>query len=1122
MPTLEPSLRDQLAAVIGKENAETGARLIAEAAAKAAIEALAVHLPAPHPHLKDDQKQLQLRNALRARARQLGDTRHADGRHELRRLVEQAAYEHWHRMLFARFLAENDLLIHPEMDVPVTLAECAELADGEGAADGWELAGRFASRMLPQIFRPDDPLLGVRFAIDDVKKLEALLDSLPTALFRASDSLGWCYQFWQAKKKKEVNASEVKIGADELPAVTQLFTEPYMVRFLLDNTLGAWWAGKVLTTETERAERGRSEAELRALCAAGVNHRVSFDYLRFTEEGAPAAGTFEGWPRHARELRVLDPCCGSGHFLVGVFEILVAFRIAEEGLSPAAACDAVLRDNLFGLEIDARCVQIAAFALAMAAWTTPGAGGYRPLAPMNVACSGLAISAKKEEWERLGGDNLRLKNGMGRMWELFSDAPVLGSLIDPTRDPPDPLYTSGPEEVRPLLQKAMIGESNETAEERETRVAASGIAEAARILAIPFNLVVTNVPYVGGGAQVEPLRRYVSTYYSEGKADLATAFLLRSFHASLPRGGTVAAVAPQNWLLLPSYSSIRKRLLTEMGWNALAWLGSGAFDTISGEVVNVGLWVASRKAPTPSDRFMGIDASGIPGSLSKSAVLTTAPISIEHQAQQVANPDYRVLFGNPMTGDLLAKYADSFLGLGTGDGLRYLRKFWEVPQNGNVWEFQQGSVNFTQPWAGLGSIVAWDRRLGRVLGMTDEEREKIHNQDQSGQQAWEQFGVAVSLNKELRATLYAGNLFDKAVAAIIPKRPEYLLPIWAYLQTAEYGDAVRRLDKRVFIGNATLVKVPFDLSKWTKEAARLYPSGVPSKVTSAPDQWIFSGHPPTSDAPLQVAVARLLGYRWPDQPPLGDLSASVVNPADPLDPLTDKDGLVCIPALGGERPAADRLAELLAAAWGEAWHPQTLTDLLAAVGHTGTLEEWLRDSFFKQHCELFHHRPFIWQIWDGHREGFSALVNYHKLNHEGLKSLTYTYLGDWIRTQELEAKAGKSGAGDKLAKAKALQGRLAAILEGEAPLDIFVRWKPIEQQPIGWSPDLDDGVRLNIRPFLTVADVGAKGAGVLRWKPNIKWGVDRGKNPPGSTWGEDRDNDRHLSLAEKRAAREKA
>jgi hypothetical protein len=90
---------------------------------------------------------------------------------------------------------------------------------------------------------------------------------------------------------------------------------------------------------------------------------------------------------------------------------------------------------------------------------------------------------------------------------------------------------------------------------------------------------------------------------------------------------------------------------------------------------------------------------------------------------------------------------------------------------------------------------------------------------------------------------------------------------------------------------------------------------------------------------------------------------------------------------------------------------------------------------------------------------------------------------------------------------------LEAILHGEAPFDIFVRWKPLEQQPIGWEPDLNDGVRLNIRPFVE--------AGVLRNKFNVKWGVDRGKNPPGSPWGEVRDNDKHLRLEEKRAAREK-
>jgi hypothetical protein len=94
-----------------------------------------------------------------------------------------------------------------------------------------------------------------------------------------------------------------------------------------------------------------------------------------------------------------------------------------------------------------------------------------------------------------------------------------------------------------------------------------------------------------------------------------------------------------------------------------------------------------------------------------------------------------------------------------------------------------------------------------------------------------------------------------------------------------------------------------------------------------------------------------------------------------------------------------------------------------------------------------------------------------------------------------------------------LQKKLQLILEGEAPYDIFVRWKPLEQQPIGWEPDMNDGVRLNIRPFVE--------AGVLRKKPNIKWGKDRGKNLDSAPWGEERNNDLHLTLAEKRAAREK-
>ena len=159
------------------------------------------------------------------------------------------------------------------------------------------------------------------------------------------------------------------------------------------------------------------------------------------------------------------------------------------------------------------------------------------------------------------------------------------------------------------------------------------------------------------------------------------------------------------------------------------------------------------------------------------------------------------------------------------------------------------------------------------------------------------------------------------------------------------------------------------------------------------------------------------------------------------------------------------------------------------------LEDWLRDAFFEQHCKLFHNRPFIWHIWDGRKDGFHALVNYHRLDYANLQKLTYSYLGDWIRQQEADAKADKPGAAERLGAARALEAELVKILEGEPPYDIFVRWKPLKEQPIGWHPDLNDGVRLNIRPFMLAKDVGKKGAGILRAKPNIKWDKDRGKEP---------------------------
>ncbi len=239
MPPLHTQLRNRLEATVKQ------ARRTAEAAAKVAIERLTVGGTEPGAHLSRDERQL--RNRLRAHGRQLGDRRDAKtGAQSINRLVHECAYEHWHRMLFARFLAENNLLIHETEGMPVTLAECEELAADEGAPDGWTLAARYAARMLPQIFRPDDPVAPGRLCARAQAGAGKAADRAARAqVFTADDSLGWVYQFWQAERKDEVNASGDKITGETLPAVTQLFTEHYMVLFLLHNTIGAWWAAKV-------------------------------------------------------------------------------------------------------------------------------------------------------------------------------------------------------------------------------------------------------------------------------------------------------------------------------------------------------------------------------------------------------------------------------------------------------------------------------------------------------------------------------------------------------------------------------------------------------------------------------------------------------------------------------------------------------------------------------------------------------------------------------------------------------------------------------------------------------------------------------------------------------------
>lgn len=1129
--TLPRDLRKTLA------DATVHARVAAERACRAALENLAVHEADYRPHMSLEQRQL--RNRLRARGRALGDALDPhSGKQDITRLYEHAAYEHWHRLLFTRFLAENHLLhTDPENGlVPVTLDECEELAPDLAAKDGFDLACRFASRILPGVFRSNDPVLDLALAPSDQARLRELLAQLPPAVFTAQDALGWTYQFWQTQRKEEVNASGSKIGAAELSPVTQLFTEDYMVEFLLHNTLGAWWAGKLGPLQAA------SEADARAHAALPPREGVpglDWTLLRFvqnpdTGHWLPAAGPFAEWPQHAAALRLLDPSMGSGHFLVFALLVLVRLRMEEEALAAPEAVAAVLRDNLHGLELDERCTQIAAFNLALAAWKL---AGFQALPPLHLACSGLAPHASERDWIALAKDNDRLKRGMQRLHALFQDAPVLGSLIQPDAQAGD-LVDAPFGELAPLFAEALASLEGSKPENDalEAAVTAQGLAKAAELLSARFTLVLTNVPYLGAGKQVDALKQFCERHHKDAKADLATAFLERCLAFCQPGSGTTALVTPQNWLFLGSYKNLRQRLLKDVCWNSVARLGPKGFQTPMWDF-NIALLTLTRRTPGAGHALTGLDVAAANTPELKAAALAQDAVTQVSQEGQLGNPDAKVSFSERRNLPTLSVYAECLAGVMNGDSPKFIKFFWELPEKGVLWAFLQSSVVEGIEIGGLESIIFFDEVEGHLREEASIRRIKLHNADERGNAVWGKQGLAITQMRQLPVSRYFGDKYDSNVATVVPKEPNLLEAIYAFCRSKEFIEQVRSLDQKLNVTNATFGKVPFDLEHWQKVAAEKYPEGLPKPYSSDPTQWLFNGHPKDSDAPLQVAVARLLGYRWPRQTGSAFPDCPALGP-DGLEPFADADGIVCLPAIHREQPAAHRLRELLAAALG----PFDERQLLAQAGTKATrLEDWLQDECFEAHCKLFQARPFVWHLWDGRKDGFHALVNYHQLDHATLQKLTFAYLGDWIRQQDEDARADKPGAAERLGAAQTLQRELERILEGEAPYDLFIRWKPLSQQPLGWQPDLNDGVRINIRPFVRALDMGKKDAGLLRAKPgSIHWNKDRGTEPErpkaeypwfwsatdpgtdpagGPAFTGHRWNDVHLTLARKRGVR---
>ncbi len=364
--------------------------------------------------------------------------------------------------------------------------------------------------------------------------------------------IGWLYQFYISERKDEVISGfkkNKKAGTDEIPSATQLFTPHWIVRYLIENSLGRLW---MLNRPT-----------------SGLVHQMDYYITPVDEE--------VDFLKIARpeELKVVDPACGSGHMLTYAFDLLYAIY-EEEGYAPSEIPALILANNLYGTEIDPRAGALAAFALTMKAAARRKLFLKNPVGPR--ICVVEPISFGPNEIEFLikhDGD----RDAETAFWTQFCEADILGSLIQP--------------EAGLTAQLALhLDTLNDEGDilKAFTIDSARRVVQQAEYLSDRYAVVVTNPPYMIAKNMNARLAEWVKDNWTTGSADLYGAFIERC--ASLAKTNAfVSMIAMQSWMFIPSFEGLRRRIIKQLTIVTLAQFGPNAFDTISGEVVSTAAFV---------------------------------------------------------------------------------------------------------------------------------------------------------------------------------------------------------------------------------------------------------------------------------------------------------------------------------------------------------------------------------------------------------------------------------------------------------------------------------------------------------------------------------------------------
>lgn len=1092
-------------------------------------------------------------SAIRAKAEELDNYKVA-----FEYIVEEVAYTWFNRMIAIRFMEVNGYLPirvlssesgKHEPDIVTTPFDAGLEFTGEESGRIYELRDNnrleelfrmlfirecnHLHDILPELFEATNDYSELLLSLSYTDKdgvVFHLVNDISEDDFNIEkegqvEIIGWMYQYYNTEPKDKVFAAlkkNVKITKENIPAATQLFTPHWIVRYMVENSLGRLWI------------EGHPDDDLRQCWEYYLDEAEQEPQVQAQLEEI-RAGYREISPE---DIRIIDPCMGSGHILVYAFDVLMQIYSAQ-GYSERDAAKLIVEKNLWGLDIDRRAYQLAYFAVMMKARQYNRrilTSGIKP--NLFVIDDNRALTPEIIEY--IADGDSKIASDLRSIADDLTNAREYGSIINVQ-----------PVDFNGLIERiGIIAESDELnliAMENKRIVCEKilPLVKQAQTLSQKYDVVCTNPPYMGGSGMNSVLSEYVKRCYSEAKSDLFAAIIIKCLEFT-KQNGYSSLVTMQSWMFLSSFEEMRTKLLTLNTLTTLMHMENMVMGIAFGTAVSV-----FRKGAVKGYKgtYNQIKLADIENAKPKSF-----PVAGNRFAQ-VSSDNFSKIPGMPVAYWVSEKFADVFKNEKlykysispsqnvTGNNDRFVRKFWELSNvkvgGRDEWIFYAKGGGFRKWWGNLLDIVNWTPTARYIYQHGDgHHASQIINKDY-----WYRKGITwglITSSIPSFRVMPEGATFDKGGSTIIVEREVYNYAL-GLLNSKVFLVVAKALNPTLNFQVKDICSLPLVISCLDVINSTVDKCIDISQVDwdSFETSWDFKTHPLLKPVPL---ISESFA-QWSDEcekrftqlksneEELNRIFIDIYGLQDELTPeVEDKDVTVrradltrdikslvsyavgcmfgrysldveglayaggewdgskyktfipdpdnCIPVTDEEYFRDDivvRFVDFIRTVYGADTLEENLTFIADALGTRGNtsrerIRNYFLNDFIKDHIKMYQKRPIYWMFDSGKQNGFRALVYMHRWNADTTGNVRVEYLHKLQRIYENEIRqsqdVAETGSGREVSAAQKRIEKLTKQLKETHDFDEKIAHLALSRIDI----DLDDGVKVNYEKVQTGDD----------------------------------------------------